>query len=48
MLSPKPKMPQFSSHSRSLNLYLPDKRLMPVRPASMLVWCENKPSMMSV
>lgn len=35
-------------HRRSLNLYLPLKRLTPALPVGMAVWCENSPSITSV
>lgn len=36
-LKPKPRIPQFNSHNRSLNLYLPLRRLTPVTPAGITV-----------
>ena len=48
ILRPSPSIPQFSSHNLSLNLYLPESRLRPVRLAGMAAWCENRPSMTMV
>lgn len=44
ILRPSPSIPQFNSQRRSLNLYLPERRLMPALSAGIVVWCENRPS----
>ena len=47
-LKPSPKIPQLSSHRRSLNLYLPLRRFIPALVVGMGVECEKSPSITSV